>query len=73
MTIDMICDLMNLAINLSGCVVQPVFNESVDVVVQRATGLLAGVEDRLPPWGEIYRGESVYTSRLSDFNLFFCR
>ena len=35
--------------------VQPVFNESVGVVVQRATGLLAGLEDRLPPWGEIYR------------------
>jgi hippurate hydrolase len=35
--------------------VQPVFNESVDVVVQRATGLLAGLEDRLPTWSGIYR------------------
>ena len=25
------------------------------MVVQRTTGLLAGLEDRLPPWGEIYR------------------
>jgi metal-dependent amidase/aminoacylase/carboxypeptidase family protein len=30
-------------------------NESVDVVVQRATDLLAGLEDRLPAMGELYR------------------
>ena len=30
-------------------------NESVDVVVQRATHLLTGLEDRLPALGELYR------------------
>jgi hippurate hydrolase len=35
--------------------VQSVFNESVDVVVRRATDLLAGLEDCLPAWGGIYR------------------
>ena len=30
-------------------------NESVDVVVQRATHLLAGLEDRLPAIGGLYR------------------
>src|SRR5215469_13032519 len=34
---------------------QPVFDESVDVVVRRATDLLAGIEDRLSVWGELYR------------------
>jgi hypothetical protein len=30
-------------------------NETVDVVIQRATHLLAGLEDRLPALGELYR------------------
>lgn len=34
---------------------QPLTNESVDVVVRRATHLLAGLEDRLPALGELYR------------------
>src|SRR5215471_18495536 len=33
----------------------PVFDESVDVVVRRATDLLVGLEDRLSVWGELYR------------------
>src|SRR5437763_16706423 len=35
--------------------IQPLTNESVDVVVRRATHLLAGLEDRLPALGELYR------------------
>ena len=35
--------------------IQPVFDELVDVVVRRATDLLAGIEDRLSVWGELYR------------------
>jgi hippurate hydrolase len=34
---------------------QPLTNESVDVVVRRVTYLLAGLEDRLPALGELYR------------------
>ena len=34
---------------------QSLTNESVDVVVRRATHLLAGLEDRLPALGELYR------------------
>lgn len=35
--------------------IQSLTNESVDVVTQRATHLLAGLEDRLPALGELYR------------------
>jgi amidohydrolase len=35
--------------------IQSLANESVDVVTQRATHLLAGLEDRLPALGELYR------------------
>jgi len=35
--------------------IQPLTNESVDVVAQRATHLLSGLEDRLPALGELYR------------------
>jgi len=33
----------------------PVFDESVDAVVRRATDLLVGLEDRISVWGELYR------------------
>ena len=35
--------------------VRSLSNESVDVVVQRVTHLLADLEDRLPALGELYR------------------
>lgn len=35
--------------------IQFLANESIDVVVQRATHLLKGLEDRLPAFDEIYR------------------
>src|SRR3954447_7092984 len=35
--------------------IQPLTNESVDVVAQRATHLLSDLEDRLPALGELYR------------------
>jgi hippurate hydrolase len=35
--------------------IQSLSTESVDVVAQRATHLLAGLEDRIPALGELYR------------------
>ena len=43
---------MELQISMT---IQSLTNESVDVVVQRATHFLAGLEDRLPALGELYR------------------
>lgn len=35
--------------------IQSLANESIDVVVRRTTDILAGLEGRLPVWGELYR------------------